>query len=85
MCDIREERMKLNQIYAAGAADLGRRKDLLFHEVVSCFLTRLQCHYQEFCSEACIEAKARDFAMLYCGQWVACTDADESSVSRREA
>lgn len=65
MCDIRVEKLKLNKIYMDVAAQLAASPDLPFDAVVARFAGLLQSHYQEFCNEACIEAKAREFAKLY--------------------
>lgn len=66
MCDLRVEKLKLNQIYIDGAKELAAVPDLVFDDAVAYFTRRLQSNYQEFCSEACIEEKAREFAWLYC-------------------
>ncbi|HTJ02950.1 MAG TPA: hypothetical protein VL492_09155 [Methylovirgula sp.] len=66
MCDLRVEKLKLNKIYMDVAKELAAVPDLVFDDAVAHFARRLQSNYQEFCSEACIDEKARQFAWLYC-------------------
>jgi hypothetical protein len=66
MCDLRVEKLKLNKIYMDVAKELAAVPVLVFDDAVAHFTRRLQSNYQEFCSEACIEDKAREFAWLYC-------------------
>jgi hypothetical protein len=66
MCDLRVEKLKLNQIYMDVAKELAAVPNIDFDDAVAHFARRLQSNYQEFCSEACIDEKAREFAWLYC-------------------
>lgn len=68
MCDLRVEKLKLNQIYTDVAAELAAVPVLVFDDAVAHFARRLQSNYQEFCSETCIDEKAREFARLYCAR-----------------
>ncbi len=66
MCNLRVEKLKLNKIYMDVATELAAVPVLVFDDAVAYFARRLQSNYQEFCSEACIDEKAREFARLYC-------------------
>ena len=66
MCDIRVEKVKLNQIYIDVTSELAGTRVLSFDDIVARFVAILQTRYQEFCSEACIQAKAREFTSFYC-------------------
>lgn len=66
MCNFEMERLKLNILYNDIAADIDRESIEPPEEILSKFFSTLQARYDEFCSNACIEEKAREFASRYC-------------------
>jgi hypothetical protein len=68
MCGFEVEVLKLNILYNRVAADINREHLEYFEDILKLFSCALQARYDEFCSTACIEAKAEDFAILYCAK-----------------
>jgi hypothetical protein len=68
MCSFKVEGLKLNLLYNAAAADINGKCVESFEDIFEIFCSALRVRYDEFCSNACIEAKARDFAILYCAK-----------------
>ena len=68
MCSFEVEVLKLNILYNTVAADINRKRVESFEDILELFSSALQARYDEFCSRACIEAKAEDFAILYCAK-----------------
>ncbi|TAL82730.1 MAG: hypothetical protein EPN75_01785 [Beijerinckiaceae bacterium] len=66
MCNFEVERLKLNVLYNDIAAGISREKIESFEDISGKFLSALRARYEEFCSTACIEEKAREFAARYC-------------------
>lgn len=66
MCNFEVERLKLNILYNDIASDISRTNIESPEEILRKFLSALQARYDEFCSTACIEEKAREFAARYC-------------------
>jgi hypothetical protein len=68
MCDFKVERLKLDLIYTDVVAEIAALRIESFTRMLTLFHDALQARYDEFCSEACIAAKAEEFAQLYCAQ-----------------
>jgi hypothetical protein len=66
MCNFEVERLKLNILYNDIAADISREGIEPPEEILRRFFSALQARYDEFCSTACIEEKAGEFATRYC-------------------
>ena len=65
MCNFEVERIKLNILYNDIAADIDRESIEQPEVILRKFLSALEARYDEFCSVACIEEKAREFASRY--------------------
>ncbi|HEY5225739.1 MAG TPA: hypothetical protein VIJ06_03015 [Methylovirgula sp.] len=68
MCSFEVEGLKLNILYSAVAAVIDRKCVESYETIFELFSTALRARYDEFCSMACIEAKAEDFTILYCAK-----------------